>query len=132
MSATAQAERNAADGSVVDAGPPLLESEDFGFLMTNISPRRTGLPMVVWVGPRYGARHDVRVRVCMVPGSVMHSDQLATVAVRPEPRLLHGRLSARDFGLVARWIKLNEAAILEFWDNDEFDGLDFSEAMKPV
>jgi hypothetical protein len=31
-------------------------------LMTNLYPRTTGLPMVIWVGPRYGARHDVRLK----------------------------------------------------------------------
>lgn len=89
--------------------------------------------MIVWVGPGYGARHDVRVKVCMVPGPKLHSDQLATVGVRPEPRLLHGRLSSRDFEIVSRWIKLNEAAIVEFWEtNGDYDGADFLEVMKPV
>lgn len=132
MSATVQIERDAGD-DLLDAGPPLIESEDFPFLMSNIPPRRTGLPMIVWVGPGYGARHDVRVKVCMVPGPKLHPDQLATVAVRPEPRLLHGRLSSRDLDMVSRWIKLNEAAIGEFWDSDgDYDGADFLEVMKRV
>ena len=133
MSVTAQVAREADPDEVLDAGPPLVEHEDFPFLMSNLPPRRTGLPMIVWVGPRYGARHDVRVEVRMVPGPKLHPGQLATVAVRPEPRLLHGRLTLRDFELVLRWIKLNEAAIVEFWDSDgDYDGADFLAVMHRV
>jgi hypothetical protein len=31
-------------------------------LMTNLFPATTGLPTVIWVGPSYGARHDIRIR----------------------------------------------------------------------
>lgn len=113
------------------AGPPLVEDEDFGFRMANLYPRTTGLPMTVWVGPRAGARHDVRVKVCMAHGNVMHVDRLATVAVRPRPTLLHGELSKTDFDYVARWIRLNEQAILAHWDG-ETDGAEFIEALKAI
>ena len=131
MSDTAQIERDAGFDEMLDAGPSLVESEDFGFWMTNVFPRRSGLPMAVWVGPKEGVRHDVRVKVCMIPGNVVHRDQLATVSIRPEPRLLHGRLSAGDFDLVVRWIKLNEQAILALW-NGEFDGGDFTDALRKL
>ncbi len=115
----------------LNAGPPLVEDEDFGFRMANLYPRRTGLPMTIWAGPRGGARHDVRIKVCMTPGDVMHWDQLATIAVRPQPQLLYGELSARDFARVAEWIKLNEAALLDHW-NGLLDGADFAEAVRPL
>lgn len=69
----------------------------------------------------------------MIPGPKIHPDQLATVAVRPEPKLLHGRLSAQDFSLVSRWIRLNQAAIVEFWESDgDYDGGDFFDVIQRV
>src|SRR5437588_10367927 len=45
------------------------------FLMTNLFPATTGLPMVVWVGPSYGAPHDVRVKVMQAHGTRMRSEE---------------------------------------------------------
>lgn len=119
------------DGGWLRAGPPLVEDEDFGFWMANLPPRRTGLPMTVWAGAQAGARHDVRIKACMIPGDGMRVDQLATVAVRPEPRLLHGALSTADFGLVAAWIRLNQDAIIGHWDG-ELDTTDFLAALRKI
>lgn len=33
------------------------------FEMANLSPKRTGLPFVVWISPKAGAPHDIRVEV---------------------------------------------------------------------
>jgi hypothetical protein len=51
--------------------------------MTNLYPATTGLPMVVWVGPSYGARHDVRIKVAMAHGTRCHG--------QPSRRLGRGR-----------------------------------------
>ena len=44
------------------------ETEDL-VLITGLYPRTTGLPMVVWVGPGYGAPHDARIKVMQVHGT---------------------------------------------------------------
>lgn len=33
------------------------------FELANLFPKHTGLPFVVWISARGGARHDVRVKV---------------------------------------------------------------------
>ena len=105
--------------------PTAAETEDI-FFMTNLSPRMTGLPMSVWVSPRGNARHDVRIKVNMAHGNQMKIDNTAVVAVRPTPRVLTGRLSPSDQRAVADWIRLNEAAIIAYWeeqlDTGEFIG----------
>jgi hypothetical protein len=35
--------------------------------MANLSPRRTGLPFVVWISPKGGATHDVLISVAFRP-----------------------------------------------------------------
>jgi hypothetical protein len=83
--------------------------------MANLYPRETGLPMTVWAGPRGRARHDARIKVCRTHGDKMDPSNLAVVAIRPVPRVVHGPLAQSDFAPVAEWITLNEAALLGYW-----------------
>ena len=46
----------------------------------------------------------------------MDGTNLAVVAIRPVPRVVHGPLAQSDFAPVAEWITLNEAALIGFWD----------------
>jgi hypothetical protein len=84
--------------------------------MVNLAPRLTGLPMTVWARPRGGARHDISVKVNMAHGRSMDPTNLAEVAVRPAPRLLSGQLSPADLRQVSDWVRLNEAALVAYWD----------------
>jgi hypothetical protein len=40
----------------------------------------------------------------------------ARVAVRPTPRLIAGQLSSADMQAVSNWIRLNKAALVDYWD----------------
>jgi hypothetical protein len=86
------------------------------FEMANLFPRTTGLPMTVWVSPRGRARHDARIKVCLAPGPRMDVTNTAVVGLRPRPRLIKGKLPAHELDLVAQWITLNEAVLLDFWN----------------
>jgi hypothetical protein len=90
-------------------------SEDL-FEMANFFPADTGLPMTVWVSPRGNARHDVRIKVNMAHGPRMTIANSAVVAVRPAPRLVAGQLSPADMLAVGDWIRLNEAALIDYWN----------------
>ena len=72
--------------------------------------------MTVWVSPRGHARHDVRVKVCRVHGARMTIDNTAVVAIRPTPRLVEGQLSPLDMNVVNDWLRLNEAALVDYWE----------------
>ena len=120
----------------------MSEAGDELFLMTNLFPATTGLPMVIWVGPSYGARHDVRIKVMMANGTRMDPvpgrpparagvPGIAVVAVRPTPHLVAGQLSAADLRAVSQWIALNEAAILEHWDG-LIDGAQLVHRLQPL
>ena len=92
------------------------ESDEDFFQMANLFPADTGLPMVVWVSERGHARHDVRVKVNQTHGTRMLPGNLATVAVHPPPRLIAGQLSAADLQAVSEWSRLNEAALVAYWE----------------
>jgi len=68
-----------------------VESEaEAPYEMANLTPRMTGLPMVVWVSHRGRARHDVRVKVQQTHGRRMALGNSVSVAVRPAPHLVAG------------------------------------------
>src|SRR4051812_31014415 len=87
------------------------------FLMANLRPADTGLPMVVWVSERGNARHDARIKVSQAHGSRIDPANTASVAIRPAPHLIAGSLSPGDLRAVATWITLNEAALLDYWNS---------------
>jgi hypothetical protein len=99
------------------------------FEMANLFPKHTGLPFVVWISVRGGARHDVRVKVSAsakaVPGD------MATVGIRPEVRVLEGELDAKALSLLKAWVELNRATLISYWES-EIDTLDALEALIKV
>jgi hypothetical protein len=84
------------------------------FEMANLRPERTGLPFVVFISQKGGARHDVRVKLARAPK--VRPAEMITVAVRPVPRILRGEMTTREFDLVKRWIELNRDVLVDYWN----------------
>jgi hypothetical protein len=61
-------------------------------------------------------RHDVRVKVCRVHGLTLQWNNAADIAVRPQPPVAAGHLAPDDFDAVSRWIVLNEAVLVAYWE----------------
>jgi hypothetical protein len=93
---------------------PLIEDEGL-FEMVNVRPEISGLPFIVWISEKGGARHDVRVKVS--PGPRVREFS-ATVSVRPQVEVLAGELSGADLDLVRQWIELNRETIIRYWNGD--------------
>jgi hypothetical protein len=107
-------------------------STDYGlFEMANISPKRTGLPFVVWISPKAGAPHDVRVKVSK--GPTVHSSELVSVAIRPDVHVVSGgKMTAHDLDLLKKWVGLNYDAIIKYWNGDIEYTEDAIAALKPI
>jgi hypothetical protein len=102
---------------VIETIPPADGAEDDSlFDMANLFPATTGLPMTVWVSPRGGARHDVRVKVNITHGNQMSVSNTAVVGVRPAPWLIEGRLDQQDQKAVFDWVAQNTEALVAYWD----------------
>jgi hypothetical protein len=84
------------------------------FAMANLRPERTGLPFVVFISQKGGARHDVRVKLSRA--ARVRLSEMITVAVRPAPRIVQGRMNRQELDLVRRWIELNEAVLVDYWN----------------
>ena len=82
--------------------------------MANLRPERTGLPFVVFISQRGGARQDVRVKVARVPR--VRPSEMVTVALRPSVRVVRGRLDPHDLALLRQWIDINEQVLIDYWN----------------
>jgi hypothetical protein len=100
------------------------------FDMANLRPERTGLPFVVFISQRGGARHDVRIKLARTPR--VRPSEMITVAVRPTPRVIRGRLSAHEFEQVKRWLELNADALVDYWNGIIEYTEDVIDALKPL
>ena len=86
------------------------------FDMANLRPDRTGLPYVVFISQKGGARHDVRIKLARA--AKVRPSEMLTVAVRPAPRLIRGTMNREEFDLVKRWIELNQNVLIDYWNGD--------------
>jgi uncharacterized protein DUF4160 len=91
---------------------------------------RTGLPFVVWISPKAGSPHDVRVKVSR--GPKVHSSELISVAIRPDVHVVGGSLSAHEVDLLREWVELNRDVIIKYWDGDIEYTEDAIAALKPI
>jgi hypothetical protein len=106
----------------------LLPDEDL-FLMTNVHPKRTGLPFVVYISEKGGARHDARVKVAAAEGP---PNWKAVVSVRPSVAVLEGALSGRELAALTAWVELNRETIVLHWAGGFDDSADVIAALKPI
>jgi hypothetical protein len=101
------------------------------FETANLSPKRTGLPFVVWISPKAGAPHDVRVKVSK--GPKVHPEELISVAIRPDVHVVGaGNMTAQDFALLKRWVELNQDVIVKYWNGEIEYTEDAIAALKPI
>ena len=107
------------------------ESGDGGdfFDMANLFSKHTGLPFVVWMSYRGGAQPDVRVKVSAGPKAL--PSEMASVAIRPNVRLVEGEMSPSDLALLAKWVELNREVLLKYWEG-EIDTKDAIDAIRLV
>ncbi|MGH7077061.1 MAG: hypothetical protein ACREFU_03070 [Acetobacteraceae bacterium] len=92
-----------------------FDAPEASYAMAKLVPRRTGLPMVIWITPNEGYPHDCRIKVARQHGDRGRWADSASITVRPDQRLI-GQLDAGDFRVAAAWVRLNQAVILEYWD----------------
>lgn len=106
-----------------------LDDSDAPFEMANLFPKHTGLPFVVWISARGGARHDIRVKVSPDPKAL--PSEVASVAIRPTVRVVEGDVDSDGLALLTRWIELNRDVLIKHWEGD-IDTKDALDSILPV
>ena len=82
--------------------------------VANLRRERTGLPCIVFISQKDGARHDVRVKVA--PGPRMRPDQMSSYALRPFALVEGDGMSAADERSLGRWSEVNLQVLVDYWD----------------
>jgi hypothetical protein len=90
-----------------------LQFSEGAYEMANLRPARTGLPFVVFISQRAGARHDARVKVSWQPNTAQF---VASVSLRPEVEVKEGHLDQNNLDLLRQWIELNHTHLIDFWE----------------
>ena len=83
---------------IAEISPHNDDASEAPFEMANLFSKHTGLPFVVWISYKGGAQHDVRVKVSQGPKAL--PPEMASVAIRPNIRVVEGKMSARDLALL--------------------------------
>ena len=100
------------------------------FEVANLRPERTGLPFVVFISQRGGARHDVRVKVAR--GAKVRASEMATVAIRPSVRVIRGKLDQGELDLLKEWVELNRSVLIDYWNGAIEYTEDAMNAIRPI
>lgn len=91
--------------------------------LMNLREQHTGIPGVIFVSTRMGA-HGPRVKY--YPVRARDTEPSLSVSVSNEPRVVANSLSERDAARhaddVIAWVRLNQAALMDWWN--ESGGLD--------
>jgi hypothetical protein len=103
------------------------------FEFTDLGPHLTDLPFFVWVRPSMGLRREVWVGVSPDRYNWGGCD-LIQVAVRPDVRVVKGKMSNKDLAALRQWVELNHDMIVKYWDCDPMiqDSLAVYDAVKSL
>jgi hypothetical protein len=99
------------------------------FDMANLRPERTGLPFCRVHFAKGDARHD---GIKLARAAKVRPSEMITIAVRPTPRVIRGKMNFHEFDLVSPWIELNRGVLIDYWNGDIEYTEDALRAIKPI
>ena len=101
------------------------------YLMANIRPESSGLPMIIWVSEHGNARHGPRIKVSLQHGTKLDPYRTASVSIEDVPELVAGNLSPPDLRAVQEYVRLNRATLLAYWTG-EIDTVKLASRLKAL
>jgi hypothetical protein len=91
--------------------------EDFLFEMANLIPAQTGIEGIVYISTQQSS-HNARVKYFVKTGRNQPS---FSVSITPEPEIVENSLPKKVVNgigpKVIEWVRLNQVALLDFWNN---------------
>jgi hypothetical protein len=100
--------------------------------MANVSPKNTGLPLVILVLQKMGGNGDVRIKVARGPKA--RFSEMLTVAIRPTVRVIGDQigLTPDELTVLTRWIDLNRGTLIKYWGGDIEYTAEVLGVLKPI
>lgn len=79
------------------------------FEMANISTKKTGLPVIVWISVKF-ENHKPRIKI-------MNKNCKVSISIEDKPQILVGNCkSNKIIEQVKKWIKINKNVLLDYWN----------------
>lgn len=104
----------------------LFEKDEFQE-MSNIFPRTSGLPFIVWLSHKSGREgHWARVKVV-----IDNNNYSVTISDNPEWINKPKNVSEKKLNEVIEWIKLNKQTLLDHW-NQKIDSAELGLNLKKL
>jgi hypothetical protein len=87
------------------------------FLLSNLMTQSTGLPFCVWISSWDPSRNDVSVFGFSRTLKAVPSE-MVLVSIRPDVRVIEGKMTVSDLALLRKWIELNRDVLIRHWEGD--------------
>ena len=100
---------------------PKLSSNLFFITFTNLRPKRTGLPFVVYVSPKGNAANGPRIKASNKYGEKASEGDWFTITVEDQPRVIGDRSSSlkrSGVQMAKNWVQANKDELLKIWEDD--------------
>lgn len=102
------------------------------FVMDNLSPKTTGLPMTIWVSSYSNNKHGFHIKVSKDHDNQIDINNTMVVEIlRPYLYLIDGNFISVDENLIYKWISINYDVLLNYWNGD-IDTADLLSNLKPL
>ena len=98
--------------------------------MSNLRPKTTGLPVIVFISQRDDASYAARVKWSPLPEVV--STSMGSYAIEPFAHKVGPKPNSREEALLERWLALNLAVLQGYRDGDIPFTEDAVERLKPL
>ena len=95
------------------------------FSMTNLRPKRTGLPFVVYVSFKGNVPHGPRIKASNRYGEKASDGDWFTITIDDQPQVIGNStgLKRGDVQMAKTWVQINKDELLKIWE-DEIDVFD--------
>jgi hypothetical protein len=88
------------------------------YLLANIRPESSGLPMTIWVSEHGNARHGPPIKVSLQHGDKLDPYHTASVSIGDDPELVAGNLGPQELRAVQAYVRLNKTVLLAYWSGE--------------
>lgn len=90
------------------------------YFVTVLRPRRTGLPLTLYVSPKGNAEHTPFIRVSNTYSDRASDKDWFVVTIEDHPCVSgeHSGITDPDVQAVTKWVQINKDELLRIWDDD--------------
>jgi len=90
--------------------------QDFSYLITDIGPETSGLPMVIWIAQEYKTKFGCNMKVSVRNGKRGKLFKWIGITIDDKPQIIgRHKINDKKLNLVKKFILLNKKVILDHW-----------------